>query len=132
MQARDAAGVAGSDHAFGQFHVRALKAVRAAGVENADEVDHRICAGEFLAQHLVVIDVRGADDDIGQHAQRTMLLAVAAQHHDVVAVGGESGNEVAADETGAAEDDDFLCGHGCESCDVSKGVDGVSKYGASG
>jgi hypothetical protein len=39
----------------------------------------------------------------------------------VMAVGGESGHQMAADETGAAEDDNFLCGHGNESCCVSRG-----------
>ena len=107
--------MAGGDHAPGQLHVRALEGVAALRVEDADQVDHRIGAGELLPQHLVAVDVGAAHADLRQHAQRAVLLAVAAEQRDAVAVGGQSRHQVAADEAGAAEDDEFLCRHGNQS-----------------
>ena len=57
-----------------------------------------------------VADVGAADGHLRQHAEFTMLLTVAAEH-DVVAVGGQSRYEMAADEPSAAENE-LLCGHG--------------------
>ena len=92
--------------------MRALEAVPAVRVEDADQVDHRVGAGQLPAQHVVVVDVGIAHADGGQHAELAVLFAVAAEQHDAVAVGGQARHQVAADETGAAEDDELLCGHG--------------------
>jgi hypothetical protein len=120
MQAFDAAGMASGDHAFGQLHMCALEAVRATGVEDADEIDHRVGVGEFLAQYVVAIDIGAADGDLRQDTERAVLFAVATEHHDVMAVGGQPRHEMTAYKSGAAKDDDFLCGHGNQSCFVQR------------
>jgi hypothetical protein len=111
MQAGDAGRAARFDQLADQFHVHMLECLRAARVENADQVDHRVGALQRLLQGGGIVHVGGTHMHRRQHAQRAVLFAVAAEQHDAVAVGGQSRHQRAADETGAAEDDDLLCGH---------------------
>jgi hypothetical protein len=80
-------------------------------VEDADQVDRGIGTGQVVAQGIVVVDVGAADADARQHRHFAVLLAVAAQQQNTVAIGRQPRYEVATDEAGTAEDDKLLCGH---------------------
>ncbi len=57
----------------------ALERVAALCVEDADQVDHRVGTFEFAAQHVIVVDIGGADSHLRQHAEFAMLLAILAE-----------------------------------------------------
>ena len=88
--------------------MRAAKASAAetALVEDADEIDDDVLATKALAELRLLVDVAVLQCEAGQHQQVLVLLAVARQHRDLVAVLDQAGDQPRAEKSGAAENAD--------------------------
>jgi hypothetical protein len=91
--------------------VAEARAVAAALVEDADQVDHGVGTFELARQRLLVVDVGGHQAHRRQHQHVAVTERLPRQHLEAMAVGGQPGGEVPADEPGAAEHDDALDRH---------------------
>ncbi|KMQ83317.1 beta lactamase [Lasius niger] len=93
-----------------------LETLLAARFENADQIDYRITVFEIARQGIASVDIYRMQGDAGQNAQVPGVFAVAGEYLQPVAATGESGQQMAADEAGAAQDHDALwAAHGCNS-----------------
>ena len=108
--------LAGFGEFLWQFDVDAgkLGAVGGAGarVQGADEVDHQALAGAQALERLRVVHVGYDDFDRGQQLEIARILQAARGHDDAPAFGDEPVEQVAADESGAAEDEGGAFGRG--------------------
>jgi hypothetical protein len=87
-----------------QFGMYAAKVAFFAFVEDANEVDHDIHAGELALQVALVQSADFNDLHPWMHQQIAVTFAVAREHaNGIVRVLRQMRNEVAADEAGAAK-----------------------------
>ncbi len=100
---------------LGESHVRRLErlAVRGAdvAVQDADEVDDRVLAGDEPVHDRFVVDV--GLDDVDRRQQHQPLRRFTAPGGDGhgASVRDECRREMAADEAAAADDEDVLMPH---------------------
>ena len=114
QQARHAGVAAGGDQAAGEFDMRALEAGAAAAglVEDADQVDRRVGAGQQRGQRGAVVDVGSDHVDAGRGGDVAVEVAVAAGNAHAPAGSNQGRGEMATDEAGAAEQHNKGFGHG--------------------
>ena len=75
-------------------------------VENANQIDDGISAGELARQPVAVEDIALGHLYARAECQLAMAAAIARRHHQFVAVACEAAQQGGADEAAAAENDD--------------------------
>ena len=98
QQSSHAGGSRGLQHAAREFDMGATKAPAAetALIEDTDEIDDDVLAAKALAELRLLVDVAVLERQAGQHQQVLVLLAVARQHRDLVAVLDQAGDQARA------------------------------------
>jgi hypothetical protein len=114
QQPPDAVGLARGDEAARQVDIDAAKPVAAVArfIEDADEVDRHVAADQRGLERVGVVHVELAQFDAGRNEPIEVRAKVAAQQTNPMPVLGQSLDQRATDETGAAENSDTQGNHG--------------------
>ena len=94
-----------------KFYVRAVEVAAARLIEDADEIDRRVGAGRELLERERIVDI--CLENVHRRQENEMLgaLPVSRRHDDVPTRGNQSRDDMAPDETAAAQHQDSRCAH---------------------